>query len=294
MIRISLLSNLCLMILFGCTMIITCDSNRTVGSDRFLLIAHRGGVVDDSLSENSIKGLEEAIRRGYTHVEVDARVTRDGHVVCFHDENLFRETGIDKNISDLTLAELQEIPLTKSREPIPTFDEFCSRCAGRIDLMVDTKGVEERSLESYVNELESSLTRYKLLKEALFILNRMPVRNQDKVADWFVGKARTAWRYDLVKTKIRAHAIPDVGKYHFVFNSPRDFSKEMIDGFHKLGLMVIASVNLAHYPNGDPLKQGLADIEKMFEWGIDGLQIDSCYDPLIFKHLKAIQEGRGH
>ena len=108
---------------------------------KFILIAHRGGVVDDRLSENSIKGLEEAIRRGYTHVEVDARVTKDGHVVCYHDANLARETGVDKNISELTLAELQQIKLTKSQESIPTFDEFCQRCTGRIDLMIDIKNI---------------------------------------------------------------------------------------------------------------------------------------------------------
>lgn len=256
-------------------------------ANKFILIAHRGGVVDDSLSENSIKGLEEAIRRGYTHVEVDARVTGDGHVVCFHDENLVRETGVDKNISDLTLAELKQIRLTKSQEPIPTFDEFCSRCAGRINLMIDIKGASERYIEQYAVEIENALIKYGLLQDALFIVNRMSSRSQEKVADWFLGKAKTAWRFNLVKTQIFASALPEPGKYHFVFDSPRDFSKDMIDGFHKLGLIVIASVNTDHYKTGDPRKQGLADIQKMLDWGVDGLQIDSCYDPLVFAWMKS-------
>ncbi len=254
-------------------------------SEQFFLIAHRGGVVNDTLSENSIKGLEEAIRRGYTHVEVDARVTLDGHVVCFHDENLLRETGIDKKISELPLSELKQIRLIKSQETIPTFDEFCARCAGRIGIMVDPKGVDERYLQIYVDELENALNKHGLLADALFIQNKMPVRNQDKVVDWFLGKAKTAWRYNLEKTKILAHAVPDVGKYHFVFNSPRDFTQEMIQGFQKMGLMVIASVNLAHYPSGDPFAQGSKDVEKMLDWGVDGLQIDSCFDPIVFARI---------
>ena len=40
------------------------------------LIAHRGGVVDQERSENSYRALEEAILRGYTHVEIDACFTR--------------------------------------------------------------------------------------------------------------------------------------------------------------------------------------------------------------------------
>ena len=73
-----------------------------------LLIAHLGGVVDENIAENSIEGLEEAIARGYTHLEVDARISKDGHVICFHDASLKRETGVDKNISDLTLAEIKK------------------------------------------------------------------------------------------------------------------------------------------------------------------------------------------
>ena len=42
---------------------------------KVLKIAHRGGVVDEQRSENSIKALNEAIQRGYTHVEIDARIT---------------------------------------------------------------------------------------------------------------------------------------------------------------------------------------------------------------------------
>jgi len=49
---------------------------------------------------------------------------------------------------------------------------------------------------------------------------------------------------------------------------------------------VIPSVNIDHYKTGDPVKQGLADIEKMLDWGVDGLQIDSCYDPLVFSILR--------
>ena len=88
-------------------LLISACSNVNSKPQKFILVAHRGGVVDDSLSENSLKAMEEAVKRGYTHIEIDVRITKDGHVVCFHDRNLFRETGVDKNIDDLTLVEIK-------------------------------------------------------------------------------------------------------------------------------------------------------------------------------------------
>jgi glycerophosphoryl diester phosphodiesterase len=262
------------------------------GPEKFLLIAHRGGVVDDTLSENSLKGLEEAVRRGYTHIEIDANVTKDGHVVCFHDKNLMREAGVDKNISELTLAEIKQIRLLRDNELIPTFEEYCVRAEGRINLMIDIKGVDDLYLEKVIMEIDSGLTRHDLLKDALFITNRVAINNQEKVCDWFLGRARTSLRGSLAKNRILASTMPDLGRYHFIFNSPKDFTKEMVDEFHRMGLMVIPSVNTGHYKSGDPMKRGLADIEKMMDWGVDGLQIDSCYDPLVFSRLRTMKQGR--
>lgn len=70
-----------------------------------MLIAHRG-VVTDTLKENSLASLAETIRRGYTHIEVDLRMTKDGEIVCLHDNSLRRTTGVSKHINRITLEEL--------------------------------------------------------------------------------------------------------------------------------------------------------------------------------------------
>ena len=52
------------------------------------LIAHRGGVVDKHLyAENSRQGLAEASKRGYHGVELDVRLTSDGHLIVHHDRH---------------------------------------------------------------------------------------------------------------------------------------------------------------------------------------------------------------
>jgi glycerophosphoryl diester phosphodiesterase len=252
-----------------------------------MVIAHRGGVVDKEHSENSLKALEEAVRRGYTHVEVDARVTKDGRVVAFHSNNMKDEAGIDANISDLTLREVQNVMLTRRGERIPTFDEYCDRAEGRIGLMVDIKGSSDEWLESYTRGIDDALSRHKLLENTLFITNQFPVNNQEKIAPWFLGRAKISWRSSLLITEILRPHVPDLAKYNFVFNGPKDLNKQEIDGFHRMGLKVVASVNTQDYKSpADPVKQGLEDIKKMIDWGVDGLQIDSVYDPLVFERLK--------
>jgi hypothetical protein len=62
-------------IFFSLLLSLTCTgyaANKAAHKKNFILVAHRGGVVDEERSENSLKALDEAVRRGYTHVEVDA------------------------------------------------------------------------------------------------------------------------------------------------------------------------------------------------------------------------------
>jgi len=48
-----------------------------------------------------------AISLGYTYIETDVHVTRDGVVVAFHDDRLDRVTDRDGLISDLTIEEVE-------------------------------------------------------------------------------------------------------------------------------------------------------------------------------------------
>jgi hypothetical protein len=253
------------------------------GREGLLIIAHRGGVVDEHHSENSIKGLEEAIRRGYTHVEIDARLTGDGHVVCFHDDHLWRETGIRRRISAMPVAAVTKIVLPGSDEPIPTLETYLARCAGRIGIMIDLKGCSRRrDAPRYARAIEAGLTRYGLLEDALILVNEPPIHHQDLIAAHFLGKARVAWRKPLRATQRAAARMPDFAESFYVFNHGADFTAEDVAGFQALGLRVIVSINTGHYRIGNALKRGGRHLERMLAHGVDGLEIDSCYDHVFF------------
>ncbi len=272
-----------------CTlMLLSCPAHAMGQQKKMMVIAHRGGVVDKAHSENSFGAVDEAVRRGYTHVEVDARLTKDGRLVSFHSDNMKSETGVDANISDLTLEEIKKIPLSRSHEPIPTFDEFCARCANRIKVMVDLKGTSDRFLVRYTKQLEHTLQSHGLLESALIIIDQFPVNNQEKIADYFLGRALLSWRSNLLYTKLMWPHLPDLARYRFVFNGPAELTKSEIEGFHELGMTIIPSVNTQDYNplTSDPLKKGQEDIQRMLDLGVDGLQIDSVYDEFVFEQLK--------
>lgn len=82
---------------------------------RPLLIAHRGA--SEIATENSMEALRLAVANGVDGIEVDIRLTRDGRLVCFHDDNLLRLTGKDIAIGDANYAELlAEYPALVSLE----------------------------------------------------------------------------------------------------------------------------------------------------------------------------------
>jgi len=254
------------------------------GTDTHILIAHRGGVVDAHRSENSFKALEEAIRRGYTHVEIDARITADGHAVCFHNDDLMEEAGIPGKISELPRDTVTDIELTRSGEEIPTFEAYCARCAGRIGVMVDLKGCHYDAIPQYAQEIEGALAKHRLLEDALIIINRIPKDNQDRIAAHFLGKSRVSWRKSLQETQEAARQDAEFAQKFYIINHGADFSADNVQAYQALGMPVIASINTYHYDTGDRQQQGIHHVQQMLAYGVDGLQIDSCYDVALFGH----------
>jgi glycerophosphoryl diester phosphodiesterase len=240
----------------------------------FLLVAHRG-VVTESLTENSLGALEEAVRRGYTHVEVDVLCTNDGHAVCHHDRNLERTTGRDRNVDAVTLAQLREIA---TEDLVPSFETFCQHSEDRMGLMIDLKGCPSHLTEQFVASLTRSLEEHGLMDSALFIGKPHLMRR-------FLGRGRLCWRAPLANARTSELGKQNPGERYFVFNHAADFDADEVDGFHAMGLSVIVSINTGHYRDVDPLQQGLEDVKQMIELGVDGLQIDSVYEEAVPREL---------
>jgi glycerophosphoryl diester phosphodiesterase len=84
------------------------------------IIGHRGAAGHEL--ENTLASLQHAVQLGVWAIEFDVRKTKDGKLVVFHDSDLKRVSEQNQHIDDLTLAELQKIPLLTGSH-IPTLAE---------------------------------------------------------------------------------------------------------------------------------------------------------------------------
>ena len=85
-----------------------------------IALAHRGG--GGLAPENTLAAFALTTGLGFRYLESDLRLTRDGHLVCFHDATLDRVTDARGPLAARTLAELRSLRV-EGREMIPTLDE---------------------------------------------------------------------------------------------------------------------------------------------------------------------------
>ena len=71
-----------------------------------LIYAHRGASAD--FPEGSKAAYEAAIQQGADGFECDVRLTKDQRIICFHDDNTKRLTGVDLEIAQTNYAELKQ------------------------------------------------------------------------------------------------------------------------------------------------------------------------------------------
>lgn len=113
---------------------------------RIILAAHRGDKF--RFPENTMPAFKAAVDFGVDMIETDIRMTKDGELVLIHDRNALRTTGVDKNIDEMTLAEVKKLNAGGSTEnpvEIPTVREF-------LELVKDTGVLVNWELKVYPSD----------------------------------------------------------------------------------------------------------------------------------------------
>ena len=72
-----------------------------------LTIAHRGGPVPHR--ENTLEAFASAVGLGASMVELDTKLTSDGHVVVLHDKSLERLWGVRREVQSLSWDEVRAV-----------------------------------------------------------------------------------------------------------------------------------------------------------------------------------------
>src|SRR5262245_23106455 len=110
------------------------------------VIAHRGAMTQ--APENTSAAIEFSIADAVDWVEVDVRLTRDGHHVLFHDDELGGKTDADGRVRDRTLAEVRaagagsKFARRFARQRILTLQEGLVLARDRVNLYLDCKDID--------------------------------------------------------------------------------------------------------------------------------------------------------
>jgi len=127
------------------------------------IIGHRGAGLD--APENSISAIRLCAQRGCRAVEFDVSMTKDLVPVLFHDDNLVRICGIDREISDMTWDELKVLDISVLHplgemfrgERIPSLDEAIATCLSLgVKFIIDLKDENEKVIDAVVGAFDKN------------------------------------------------------------------------------------------------------------------------------------------
>jgi glycerophosphoryl diester phosphodiesterase len=115
------------------------------GARRPRVLAHRGLATADATWENSAGAFAAAVQAGAEYVETDCRMTADGDVVLFHDEQVERLTGDPRPISGIHTSELRQMfaghgDLLTLAEALETFPDTRFNVDVKVDAAAELAG----------------------------------------------------------------------------------------------------------------------------------------------------------
>ncbi len=101
--------------------------------------AHRGLFDNDTdAPENSLRAFQKAVEAGYG-IEFDVQLSKDNIPIIFHDSTLKRMCGVEGQVWEFTMEELQKMKLGKSKESIPTLRQVLQVVDGKVPLIIEYK-----------------------------------------------------------------------------------------------------------------------------------------------------------
>ncbi len=135
-----------------------------------LKIGHRGAA--GIAPENTKAAFIKAIQSGMDMVEVDLQLTKDQRLVVFHDYDLVRIAGIDRRISEMSLAELKEVDIGSffakeyANQRVLTLSELIELVRGRLALNIEIK-INLVDRETILTELLRVLEKYNFIDQVI-------------------------------------------------------------------------------------------------------------------------------
>lgn len=228
-----LLSCIAVFLLSSCKQSIPIASMNTSMEEEPRIIAHRGA--NEWFNESTIPAYEIAAETGVESLEIDLRMTKDGHLVAMHDATIDRTTTGKGEVSDYTLKELKSFSTIEKRrgqiqtEDIPTLQEILETFQDTQKYYLETRLVEGKL--AMEEKLIALLEEYKLIDKDLITIQSFSESSLEKIKELSpnVELALLFKRGSFSLRKARAVDYPIIGI------ESTDVTRKIVDKIHQQG-----------------------------------------------------------
>lgn len=235
------------------------------------LVAHRGG--SQLAPENTLEAFRAAVEQWDADMlELDVRLTRDGHVVVIHDDTVDRTTDGTGRVDSMTLAELQALDaghrfVDADGEPsfrgkgvrVPTLEAVLDACPG---VWINAEAKERAVAGPLVELITRRGEEHRVLVAAEIEGNRGPARGYP--GPWGASRNQVALFWLLHRFPFLGYVPPvDILQLPERYLGVRIVTPRLVRAAHACNIPV--QVWTVDEPE---------DMRRLLSWGVDGIQSD--------------------
>ena len=239
-----------------------------------VIFAHRGA--STHAPENTIAAFELALAQHADAIELDVKLSADGHVVVIHDPTVDRTTDGRGRVKDLTLDELKALSAGKSysgayqNEKIPTLEEVFEAVGQRTFINIELTNYTTRR-DDLVKTVCMIVKKHQMQKHVLF--SSFLASNLTKARSYLPEVPRGLLAMNgLLGVWARSFGF-SFGNYDALHPSIKDVAKQQATRVHRLNRrLYVWTVNEEQ------------DMRRLFNWGVDGIFTD---DPQLAVKVRA-------
>jgi glycerophosphoryl diester phosphodiesterase len=228
------------------------------------IFAHRGASAH--APENTLAAFQLALAQHADGIELDVKLTADGHVVVIHDPTIERTTGAKGRVKDMSLADLRSLDAgsffaqTFQREKIPTLEEVFETMGKRLFINVE--------LTNY------NSPRDHLVETVCMLVKKFSLQKHVMFSSFFASNLSKAGSYlpEVPRGLLALNGIAGAwarsfgyyfGKYQALHPYLSDVTPEQVGRVHRWkGRIHVWTVNKAE------------DMRRLFHWGVDAIFTD--------------------
>lgn len=245
------------------------------------IFAHRGACAH--APENTLAAFHLAVYQNADAIELDAKLSADGHVVVFHDLSVDRTTSGSGRVGDKPLSTLQALDagshfdIAFKDEHIPTLDEVFTSLGGKIFINVELTNYDS-IYDDLPYRVAQLVDKFKLEKEILFSsFNPIALRRIHRLLPEVpLGLLALPGHKGMwARSRLGKMLVP----YQALHPELRDTTTSMVNSIHKSGQRInVYTVNHAR------------DLRRIFKLNVDGIFTDDV--PLARQVFESVQQEK--